>query len=99
MWWHADKEWVVGFPVGVPMHHRDHAEAQVSGLLADLGPDFATYLACRGDAKSSVKHYAYLIADLNAWLAGQGLGAGVLAGPAADRFWEDLRARESYLVK
>jgi site-specific recombinase XerD len=81
------------------MHHDDHAEVQVSGLLADLGPDFAAYLAVRGYAKSSVKHYAYLLADLNAWLAGQGLSAGALAGPAADRFWEDLRARESYLVK
>jgi len=41
----------------------------------------------------------YLIADLSAWLAGQGLDAGDLAGPAADRFWDDLRARGSYLVK
>jgi integrase/recombinase XerD len=81
------------------MQHDDHAGVEVSGLLADLGPDFAAYLAVRGYAKSSVKHYAYLLADLNAWLAGQGLSAGVLAGPAADRFWEDLRARESYLVK
>jgi integrase/recombinase XerD len=81
------------------MHHDDHAEVQVGGLLADLGPGFAAYLAVRGYAKSSVKHYAYLLADLNAWLAGQGLSAGALAGPAADRFWEDLRARESYLVK
>lgn len=81
------------------MQHDDHAGVEVSGLLADLGPDFAAYLAVRGYAKSSVKHYAYLLADLDAWLAGQGLSAGVLAGPAADRFWEDLRARESYLVK
>jgi integrase/recombinase XerD len=81
------------------MQHDDHAEVEVSGLLADLGPDFAAYLAVRGYAKSSVKHYVYLLADLNAWLAGQGLSAGALAGPAADRFWEDLRARGSYLVK
>jgi integrase/recombinase XerD len=81
------------------MRHDDHAEVQVSGLLADLGPGFAADLAVRGYAKSSVKHYAYLLADLNAWLAGQGLGAGALAGPTARRFWEDLRARESYLAK
>jgi integrase/recombinase XerD len=81
------------------MRHDDHAEVQVSGLPTGLGPDFAAYLAVRGYAKSSVKHYAYLLADLNAWLAGQGLGAGALAGSAADRFWGDLRARESYLVK
>jgi integrase/recombinase XerD len=81
------------------MRHDDHAEVQVSGLLADLGPGFAADLAVRGYAKSSVKHYAYLLADLNAWLAGQGLSAGALAGPAADRFWEDLHARDSYLVK
>ena len=81
------------------MHHHDHAEAQVSGLLADRALGFAAYLAGRGYAKSSVEHHLYLMADLSAWLAGQGVDAGDLAGSAAGRFWEDLRARGSYLVK
>src|SRR5712691_4636844 len=81
------------------MRDHDHVGAQVSGLLADRAPGFAAYLAGRGYAKSSVDHHLYLIADLSAWLAGQGLDAGDLAGPAADRFWDDLRARGSYLVK
>ncbi len=37
------------------MHHHDHAEAQVSGLLADRALGFAAYLAGRGYAKSSVE--------------------------------------------
>lgn len=81
------------------MHHHDHVEARVSGLLADRTPGFAAYLVGRGYAESSVKHHLYLVADLNAWLACQGLDTGDLAGPAADRFWDDLRARGSYLVK
>jgi integrase/recombinase XerD len=80
------------------MDHHDYA-AQVSGPLAGQASGFAAYLAGRGYAKSSVEHHLYLMADLSAWLSGQGLDAGALAGPAADRFWEDLRARESYLVK
>src|SRR6266566_1536787 len=34
-----------------------------------------------------------------AYLAGQGLAAEDLTGPVTGRFWEDLRARGSYLVK
>jgi hypothetical protein len=41
----------------------------------------------------------YVVAELNAWLAGRGLSAEDLTGPVAGRFWEDLRARGSYLVK
>jgi len=81
------------------MRPHDHAEAKVSELLADRAPGFAAYLAGRGYAKSSVEHHLYLMADLSAWLAGQGLDSGDLAGPAAGRFWEDLRARGSYLLK
>ena len=81
------------------MRDHDHVGARVSGLLADRAPGFAAYLAGRGYTKSSVDHHLYLIADLSAWLAGQGLDAGDLAGPAADRFWDDLHARGSYLVK
>ena len=80
------------------MHHHRYA-AQVSGLLAGQAAGFAAYLAGRGYAKSSVEHHLYLMADLSAWLAGQGLDAGDLSGPAAGCFWEDLRARRSYLVK
>lgn len=80
------------------MHHHHYA-AQVSGLLAGQAAGFAAYLAGRGYAKSSVEHHLYLMADLSAWLAGQGLDAGDLAGPVAGRFREDLRARGSYLVK
>ena len=39
------------------------------------------------------------MADLSAWLAGQGLAAGDLAGPVAAASGTDLRARGSYLVK
>lgn len=46
------------------MHYHDHAEAQLSGLLAGRAPGFAAYLAGRGYAKSSVKHHLYLMADL-----------------------------------
>jgi len=81
------------------MHHHDRAEGQVSRLLADRAAGFAAYLASRGYAKSSVEHHLYLMADLSAWLAGRGLDAGDLAEPVAGRFWEDLRARGSYLVK
>jgi len=80
------------------MHHHHYA-AQVSGLLAGQAAGFAAYLAGRGYAKSSVEHHLYLMADLSAWLAGQGLDVGDLAEPVAGRFWEDLRARGSYLVK
>jgi integrase/recombinase XerD len=78
------------------MHRHDHA---VTGLPVGRAAGFAAYLAGRGYAKSSIAHHLYLMADLSAWLAGQGLDAGDLTGPAADRFWEDLRARGSYLMK
>lgn len=39
------------------------------------------------------------MADLSAWLAGQGLAAGDLSESVAGRFWDGLRARGSYLVK
>ena len=52
-----------------------------------------------GYASSSIQHHLYLVADLNAWLAGQDLSAQDLTEPVAARFWEDLRARGSYLVK
>ena len=39
------------------------------------------------------------MADLSTWLAGQGLAAEDLSEPVAGRFWDDLRARGSYLVK
>ena len=80
------------------MHDHDYA-AQVSGVLAGQAAGFAAYLAGRGYARSSVEHHLYLMVDLSAWLSGQGLDAGDLAGPAAGRFWDDLRARGSYLVK
>jgi len=80
------------------MRDHDYA-AQVSGLLAGWAAGFAAYLAGRGYARSSVEHHLYLMADLSAWLSGQGLDAGDLAGPAAGRFWDDLRARGSYLAK
>ena len=81
------------------MRRRDRPEVSASGSLADRAAGFAAYLSGRGYASSSTKHHLYLMADLSAWLAGQGLAAGDLAGPAAGRFWEDLRARGSYLVK
>ncbi len=81
------------------MYRHDHAEDQISGLLADRAAGFGVYLAGRGYSKSSVAHHLYLMADLSAWLAGQGLTARDLAGPVAARFWADLRARGSYLVK
>jgi site-specific recombinase XerD len=81
------------------MRRHDRPEVQVSVPLADRAAGFAAYLAGRGYAGSSTKHHMYLMADLNAWLARQGLAAEDLAGPAAGRFWEDLRARGSYLVK
>src|SRR6266700_4129541 len=81
------------------MRRHDRPEVQASGPLADRAAAFAAYLAGRGYAGSSTKHHLYLMADLNAWLARQGLAAEDLAGPVAGRFWEDLRARGSYLVK
>jgi len=81
------------------MRRHDRPGVQASGPLAGRAAGFAAYLAGRGYAGSSVKHHLYLMADLNAWLAGQGLAAGDLTGPVAARFWEDLRARGSYLVK
>src|SRR6266851_3644897 len=81
------------------MRRHDRPEVQVSGLLADRAAGFAAYLAGCGYARSSTKHPLYLMADLSAWLAGQGLAAEDLTGPVAGRFREDLRARGSYLVK
>jgi len=81
------------------MHRQDRAKVQAGERLADRAAGFAAYLASRGYAESSVKHHLYLIADLSAWLAGQGLAAGDLTEVVAGRFREDLRARESYLVK
>jgi integrase/recombinase XerD len=81
------------------MRRHDRPEVQVSGPLADRAAGFAAYLAGRGYAWSSTKHHLYLMADLSAWLAGQGLAAEDLTGPVTGRFWEDLRARGSYLVK
>src|SRR5260370_30677021 len=81
------------------MHRHDRAKVAAGQRLADLAAGFAAYLVGRGYAKSSVDHHLYLMADLSAWLAGQGLDAGDLAGPAAGRFWDGLRARGSYLVK
>jgi site-specific recombinase XerC len=81
------------------VRHDDRLEVRVSGLLADQAAGFAAYLTGRGYARSSTKHHLYLMADLSAWLAGQGLAAEDLSGPVAACFWEDLRARGSYLVK
>jgi integrase/recombinase XerD len=81
------------------MSRHDLPRVQVSGLLADRAEGFAEYLAGRGYAWSSIAHHLYLMADLSTWLAGQGLAAGDLSGPVAGRFWDDLRARGSYLVK
>src|SRR6266487_2360104 len=78
-------------------HHRP--EVQVGGLLVDRAADFAAYLTDLGYAWSSMKHHLYLLADLSAWLAGQGLAAEDLSEPVAGRFWADLRVRGSYLVK
>src|SRR6266571_2796641 len=78
-------------------HHRP--EVQVGGLLADRAADFAAYLTGLGYAWSSMKHHLYLMAELSAWLAGQGLAAEDLTEPVTGRFWADLRARGSYLVK
>jgi hypothetical protein len=77
------------------MRRHDRPEVQVSGLLADRAAGFASYLADLGYAWSSTKHHLYLMADLSAWLAGQGLAAEDLAEPVTGRFWEDLRARGS----
>jgi integrase/recombinase XerD len=81
------------------MSRRDRREILVSGPLAGRAAGFAAYLSGCGYAESSTKHHLYLMADLSAWLDGQGLAAGDLTGPAAGRFWEDLRVRGSYLVK
>jgi hypothetical protein len=58
------------------MRRQHRPEVQVSGPLADRAAGFAAYLAGRGYAWSSTKHHLYLMADLSAWLAGQGLAAG-----------------------
>jgi hypothetical protein len=79
------------------MRRHDRPGVQASGPLADRAAGFAAHLAGRGYAGSSTKHHLYLMADLNAWLARQGLAAGDLIGPVAARFWEDLRVRGSYL--
>lgn len=78
-----------------------HARREIpaSGPLADRTVGFAGYLSDRGYASSSIRHHLYVVAELNVWLAGQGLSAEDLTGPVAGRFWEDLRARGSYLVK
>lgn len=81
------------------MHRHDRAEVRAGERLADRAAGFAAYLAGRGYAESSTKHHLYLMADLSAWLAGQGLSAGDLTEAVAGRFWEGLRARGSYLVK
>ena len=81
------------------MSRHDLPQVQVSGLLANRAAGFAEYLAGRGYAWSSIAHHLYLMADLSAWVAGQGLAAEDLAEPVAGRFWDDLRARGSYLVK
>jgi site-specific recombinase XerD len=81
------------------MRRQDRPDVQVGGPLADRAADFAAYLAGLGYAQSSIKHHLYLMADLDVWLAGQGLVAEDLTEPVTCRFWEDLRARGSYLVK
>ena len=74
-------------------------EIPASGPLADRIVGFAGWLAGRGYASSSIQHHVYLTAELNAWLAGQDLSVKDLTESVATRFWEDLRARGSYLVK
>jgi integrase/recombinase XerD len=81
------------------MSRQDLPQVQVSGLLADRAAGFAEHLADRGYAWSSIAHHLYLMADLSTWLAGKGLAAEDLSEPVAGRFWDDLRARGSYLVK
>src|SRR5260370_22748 len=81
------------------MHRHDRAKVAAGQRLADLAAGFAAYLVGRGYAKSSVDHHLYLMADLSAWLAGQGLDAGDLAGPAAGRFWDGLRAGGGSLAR
>jgi len=74
-------------------------EIPASGPLADRIVGFAGWLADRGYASSSIQHHVYLAAELNAWLAGQDLSVKDLTESVATRFWDDLRARGSYLVK
>jgi hypothetical protein len=78
---------------------HDSAAARVGGPLAAWAAGFAAYLAGRGYSRSSVKHHLYLMADLSTWLGEQGLAAGDLTRAVADRFWDALCARGSYLVK
>lgn len=81
------------------MSRHDLPRVRVGGLLADRAEGFAGYLAGRGYAWSSMAHHLYLMADLSTWLAGHELAVEDLCEAVASRFWDDLRARESYLVK
>jgi integrase/recombinase XerD len=81
------------------MHRHDPPGTRVGGPLAAWAAGFAGYLTSRGYSWSSAKHHLHLMADLSAWLGGQGLAAGDLTQAVVDRFGGALRARGSYLVK
>ena len=80
------------------MGTRDLSGARVTGPLAVYAAGFAARLTFQGYAESSASRQLGLMAQLSAWLAGQGLGAGQLSPATAGRFVPVMRATRTYLV-
>ena len=70
----------------------------VGGPLAGLATGYAAYLAGLGYAASSVRQHLGLMADLSAWLGGQGLGPGEISPAVAGRFAAWAGRRRTYLA-
>jgi integrase/recombinase XerD len=83
---------------GVLMHRYDLSGSRVGGPLAGLAAGFAAYLAGRGYAGSSVRQHLGLMADLSAWLGGQGLGPGQITPAVAGQFAASAGRTRTYLA-
>jgi len=62
------------------------------GPLAAFGSGFAEYLEALGYRPGGVQGQLALMGELNEWLAGQGMDAGELSAPTAERFLDACRA-------
>jgi integrase/recombinase XerD len=80
------------------METRGLSGSRVTGPLAAHASGFASQLASLGYAGSSVRRHLVLMAQLSAWLEGEGLQAGQLSPAMADRFVLVMRLTRTYLV-
>src|SRR5260370_37573034 len=71
---------------------------EIAGPLARYAAGFAAELAAQGYAGWSISRHLHLMAQLSAWLRGQGMDAGQLSPAVMGRFVPVMRATRCTLV-